>query len=169
MGNNLLPPNHKSPIQFKGSGAILTVHKNKIVISRHGILSFLTQGSKGDKEIYIKNITAIQLKKPGFTKGFIQFSLSGETASKGGSFDAVKDENSIMLADATQYNSFLNAKKLIEEYIEDITNPKKNEPQQIIPKEDTELDQIERLHNLKERGILTDEEFIHQKRKILGL
>lgn len=49
---------------FEGSGAILIVDENKIIIKRKGVLSFLNHGSKGDKEIFIKNITAIQLKKP---------------------------------------------------------------------------------------------------------
>lgn len=125
-------------------------------------------GRRGEKEIFIKSISAIQMKEPGFTSGFIQFSLSGESASKGGVFDAAKDENSIILPNKQQYRDFLAARKLIEQYIDDLNAPKATEPVSV-QKEESELDQIEKLHSMKERGILTEEEFTHQKRKILGL
>ena len=149
--------------EYKGSGASLTVYKDKIIIKRFGVLSFLTQGSKGDKEIFIKNITAIQLKKPGFTKGFIQFSLSGETASKGGAFDAVKDENSIMIGDSYQYAQFEQAKSLIEQYISERENPAT-----IVQGNFSKADEIRKLAELKAEGFLSDEEFEVEKMKILN-
>lgn len=148
---------------FEGSGAILIVDENKIIIKRKGVLSFLNHGSKGDKEIFIKNITAIQLKKPGLTKGFIQFSLSGETASKGGVFDAVKDENSILIGDSKQYNDFVKAKELIESKINQSSNPTT-----IIQNTYSVADELTKLVSLKDLGILTQDEFEIQKQKILN-
>ena len=146
--------------KFEGSGATLEVYPTKIVIKRHGLLSFLTQGSKGDKEIFIKNITAIQLKEPGFTKGFIQFSLSGESASKGGAFDAVKDENSIMIGTMPVYKTFVAAKNLIESHIQGQNKPQVQQPVSI-------ADELSKLVELKKEGFLTEEEFQEQKRKLL--
>lgn len=148
---------------FEGSGAILIVDENKIIIKRKGVLSFLNHGSKGDKEIFIKNITAIQLKKPWLTKGFIQFSLSGETASKGGVFDAVKDENSILIGDSKQYNDFVKAKELIESKINQSSNPTT-----IIQNTYSVADELTKLVSLKDLGILTKDEFEIQKQKILN-
>lgn len=148
---------------FEGSGAILIVDENKIIIKRKGVLSFLNHGSKGDKEIFIKNITAIQLKKPGLTKGFIQFSLSGETASKGGVLDAVKDENSILIGDSKQYNDFVKAKELIESKINKSSNPTT-----ITQNTHSVADELIKLASLKDSGILTQEEFDIQKQKILN-
>ncbi|MET7253429.1 SHOCT domain-containing protein [Dyadobacter fermentans] len=149
--------------EFKGSGATLQVYENKIVIKRHGLNSFLIHGSKGDKEIFIKNITAIQMKKPGFTSGFIQFSLSGEKASKGGAFDAAKDENSIMLT-SEHYNNFLRAKELIESYIKQRDNPTSSSNSHAI----SVADELRKLADLKSEGFLTDAEFQEQKKKLLG-
>lgn len=147
--------------EFKGSGATLLVDRTKIVIRRHGFLSFITQGSKGDKEIFIRNISAIQLKAPGWTKGFIQFSLSGEKASQGGAFDAVKDENSIMIGDGKQYTAFVEAKRLIQLYIEESSRPA------TVSTNVSAADEIIKLADLKSKGIISDEEFEAQKRKIL--
>lgn len=148
--------------EFKGSGATLFVYENKIVIRRHGFNSWAIHGSKGDKEIFIKNITAIQMKEPGFTSGFIQFSLSGESGSKGGVFDAAKDENTIMLS-YPQYKEFLKAKELIESYI-----ALRDRPQAAPIDSNLIADELRKLANLKTEGFLTDDEFQAQKKKLLG-
>jgi hypothetical protein len=147
-------------MEFNGSGATLIVEESKITIRRKGLLSFMAQGSKGDKVIYIKSISAIQLKKPRFSKGFIQFSMSGESASHGGTFSAVTDENSIMIANESQYKAFVKAKELIESYL----HAPKNES---VSKASL-ADELEKLGNLVAKGILTQGEFEIQKAKLLN-
>ena len=84
----------------QGSNGILIVKNNTIEIQRSGLNARLL-GLRGNKEILIKNISSIQFKKPGtFTNGFIQFAFSGSVESKGGVFDATKDENSIVFTKA---------------------------------------------------------------------
>ena len=63
---------------FDTQGGALMVFENKVRISRSGCLSFMRHGAKGDKDIPISSITAIQLKEPGLTgSGYLQFNLSG--------------------------------------------------------------------------------------------
>lgn len=147
-------------MEFKGSGAILIVDENKIIIRRKGLMSFMTQGSKGDKVIYIKSISAIQIKKPRFSKGFIQFSLSGESASHGGAFSAATNENSILIADKSQYNEFIKAKELIESYLHSTKIENGSTPSLAL--------ELEKLSSLVTKGILTKEEFETQKQKLLN-
>jgi Short C-terminal domain/Domain of unknown function (DUF4429) len=149
--------------KYNGYGATLIVDNNKIIIKRSGFLSLLTHGSKGDKEIYIKNITAIQLKKPGFTNGYIQFSLPGEKGSKGGILDATKDENTILISGNKQYTEFLAAKNLIEKLIHE-----HNSPTTIDKPNNSVSDELIKLASLRDSGILTQNEFEIQKQKILN-
>ena len=85
---------------LKGITGDLELYENKIVLSRNkgcgcrGCLTFLTFGARGNKTIYIKNISAIELKE-GVANSYIQFSLMGSQDSKGGYFQAAKDENTI--------------------------------------------------------------------------
>lgn len=150
--------------EFKASGATLSVYETKIVIKRHGVMSFLNHGSKGDKEIFIKNITAIQIKKPGFSSGFIQFSISGEKGSKGGVFEAVKDENSIIIG-PNEYPEFVKAKELIESYVNGTNKPVTFKPTET---NYSVADELIKLGALRDNGILTEEEFQQQKKRILG-
>lgn len=98
----------------KGVNGQLELLKNKIIIKRKGSLSFLTQGLKGDKEIQIKQISSIQLKSAGkLTNGYIQFSFIGGQETKGGMFNATRDENSIMFK-SKQEKKFVEIKNMIE-------------------------------------------------------
>lgn len=101
-----------------GYKAKLVLFKNKIKIERKkGISNLFIRGLKGDKEIFLKFISAIQLKKAGtFTKGYIQFTLSGGNESIRGLFSAVQDENTVVF-EKYQEENFLKIKNLIEEKI----------------------------------------------------
>jgi len=74
-------------------------------------------GVKGDKEIYIKNISSIQLKRAGiFANGYIQFSFLGGQEAKGGLVQAGRDENSIVFYQKKN-QEFEEIKNMIEEKI----------------------------------------------------
>ena len=60
---------------FKGgTKSTITIIDNKILIKRKGFNNFVNQGLKGEKTIFIKNISSVQIKKNGLTNGYIQFS-----------------------------------------------------------------------------------------------
>jgi len=81
----------------KGVNGQIELYSNKICIRRKGVLGFLTQGLKGDKNIMISTITSIQFKKAGMlTNGYIQFAFMGGQEAKGGLFQGTQDENTIM-------------------------------------------------------------------------
>ena len=84
-------------MSVKGQNGQIELYNDRIRILRKGFLALLTQGLKGDKDIFLSSITGIQLKKPGFTRGYFQVVLSGSDESKGGVRDAEKDENSVMI------------------------------------------------------------------------
>ena len=93
-----------------GVGDTLLVYDDKVVITHKGILNFFAMGIKGDKTLYYSDITSVQYKKPGFTAGYIQFSLPGGRESTGGVFAATNDENTITLSNT---KSFRQPKKLL--------------------------------------------------------
>ena len=148
----------------KGTNGVLVVKENTIELQRSGWNAKLL-GLRGNKEILIKNISSIQFKKPGLlTNGFIQFAFSGSSESKGGVIDATKDENSIVFTKSETQNF---------EKLRDIINQKRNElniqkPMDQEPQDDIYL-QIEKLSALKDKGIVSEEEFNAKKRQLLGI
>lgn len=147
---------------FKSSvGDGLKVYEDRIVISHSGVLNFFAMGIKGDKTIYYNDLTAVQFKKAGWTAGHIQFSLLGGKESVGGVFAASSDENTIT------FNSNENdaAEKMvayIQEKIKEARQPK------VATAATSSADEIMKLKNLLDMGIITQEEFDAKKKQLLG-
>jgi len=151
-------------ISVKGHNGALEVYENKIIIKRKGVLAFMTQGLKGDKEIYIRNISSVQIKRANMiTNGYIQFSFLGGKEAKGSLLEATSDENTIMFT-KNQQNDFERAKNKIEEILNDISEQTNNKVINI-----SVSDEIEKLSLLKDKGILTEEEFSKKKKELLGI
>lgn len=144
--------------EARGITGQLLLYDYKIVIKRKGVIAFMNHGLKGDKEIPIRNITAVQFKKAGMINGYIQFSIGGSLESKRGIFAAQSDENSVSF-NTWQQKPFIEIKEILDEKInrDDTVNPI------------SDSDEIEKLHNLQEKGIITEEEFQAKKKQILGL
>ena len=161
-------PNHsnqKNNTNYaEGTNGTLKVNDSTIELIRKGINAKLL-GLRGDKEILISSITAIQFKEPGMlTNGFIQFAFSGSNESKGGVFDAAKDENSIVFT-----------KKNLKQftYLRDLINNKRHELRNSNNlnnnNQTNNYSDLEKLADLKAKGIITNEEFEAKKKQILGL
>ncbi len=148
-------------IVAKGHNGTLEVYDDKIIIKRKGVLSFLTQGLKGDKEIYIKNLSSIQMKKTNMlTNGFIQFSFLGGKEAKGSLMEATRDENTIMFT-SVQQSIFEKAKIIIEDIL-------KNNSMSTNSLNISIADEIEKFSLLKDKGVLTEDEFNQKKKDLLN-
>jgi predicted RNA-binding Zn-ribbon protein involved in translation (DUF1610 family) len=153
-------PKEQVLMTAKGKNGQLELLENKIRIKREGTMSFLTHGFKGEKEILIKQISSIQFKPTGnITAGYIQFAFIGGQEGKGAIWEAARDENTIMF-NLDQQPDFEKIKKAIEDRIVS--------SQEGTPKS-SGLDDLEKLANLHEKGIITEEEFNAKKKQILGL
>ncbi|CAM4019446.1 DUF4429 domain-containing protein [Mesobacillus zeae] len=153
-------------MEAKGVNGQLELVGNKIIIKRKGMLAKMTQGLKGDKEIQIKQISSMQIKKAGaLTNGYIQFTFSGGKENKGGLFDATKDENTIMF-NKKQMPDFLTLKEAVEAKIDELSTS--NHVQASSAPVDV-ADQISKLAILKDQGILTEDEFNAKKKQLLGV
>ena len=146
--------------QAKGHNGQIELYRNKVCIRRKGVLAFLTQGLKGDKEIMISSISSIQFKKASaWTNGYIQFSFIGGQEAKGGILQATEDENTVMFTTEQQL-AFERIKAEVEKRIQAESVPS-------VPPSDA--DEIAKLAGLRDKGILTEDEFQQKKKQILGL
>ncbi|MGM0199692.1 DUF4429 domain-containing protein [Enterococcus sp. DIV1314a] len=143
---------------------VISVTPETITITRKGLLNYLNQGIKGDKTIPIRNITAVQLKKPGMTNGYIQFSVLGGNESRGGLSAATQDENTVMFA-----NKYWDQIQSLKTFIEKTQLRMHQSPATTQTAGPTDAEQILAFKNLLDQGIITQEEFNAKKAQILGL
>lgn len=146
--------------EYKGYNGTLVLNDNGIVIKR-GIKGFLLGGGmlRGDKSIPYTSIVAVQLKKAGMTAGYIQLTLTGGSEAKSGLFQSTTDENSINFHALGKNNElFVEAKGLIERKIYEAKNPTINS-----------AEDLEKFAGLRDKGIISEEEYQIKKKQILGL
>src|SRR6266446_740362 len=142
----------------KGHNGQIELWADKIIIRRQGLLAFMTQGLKGDKEILTKQISSVQFKPAGtFFNGYIQFGFLGGLEAKGGIMQATQDENTVMFKQSQQ-TDFEKLKRALDESRSSTTS--NSEP--------SGLNQLERLAKLVEQGFVTQEEFSLKKKQLLG-
>ena len=152
-------------IVLKGlSRKTVSVSQDAITIAKAGIFT-----SRREKTLLIRNISSVEVKKPGFVSGFIQFSIAGGKALDssfkwtGGAYDAVSDENSVLFTGDQNYKIALR----IKEYVESWSSSR--EERNTTPASGSSADEIRKLKSLLDEGLLTREEFDHMKRGLLGL
>ena len=144
----------------KGYNGQLVVRERTIVINRKAVMGFVSHPTSGEKEIQIDSIHAVQVKKPGLTVGFIQFSLSGGVESGRGVMDATRDENTVTFH--SNYEAFAKAKQLVEQRMSALRMSSR-------APEISVMDELAKLAELHRNGVVTDEEFAQKKKQLLGL
>ena len=136
---------------FKGATKSVAVEADAITISYRA----LYHGFKGDKRIPLSSITAIQFKEPGgWLAGYIQFSIKGGIEWRGA---VNQDENAIQFdsKDAAEFRA-------VRDYIQSRMAIEKGfNPVPLV------ADELTKLASLRDRGVLTAEEFAAQKTKLL--
>lgn len=143
----------------KGTGGKLELLDDRIRITRRSVAGFLIHGLKGSKEILISQISSIQFKRPGpIANGFIQFAFLGGSEVKGGLWQASSDENTIFFTQAHREEF-----EAIKEELDRRTAMRQPKAHPV-----SELDELEKLASLRDKGIITEDEFVAKKRQILG-
>lgn len=157
-------------MKLKCTNGILYVYEDRVIISRKTLIGFTTQGIKGDKTFYYKDLTGIEYRKPTmFANGYIKFIVPGsnETNQKvtliGTTTEAMQDENSLILR---AFNKEVPKKsEEIYNYILQKINEYKN------IKNDSNIssnaDEIMKYKNLLDIGAITEEEFEKKKKELL--
>lgn len=147
---------------IKGVQDLLEVYESKLTITPKGVLGLMNKGLKGTKEIPFLSITAVQLKMAGaLTNGYIQFTVPGGNESRGGLFAATKDENTFVFT--RKHNEVVvQLKQFIEGRIGEMRAPPS------VPPSASLSDELLKLANLRDAGVLSEEEFTAAKARLIG-
>jgi Domain of unknown function (DUF4429)/Short C-terminal domain len=151
-------------IEVKGYNGTVRFDGRAIAIVRKGFLARATVG-KGEKQIPLAHVTAVQFKPAGrMVNGFIQFTLGGgnERRSLLGTqtIDAAQDENSVIFQ-YRQRKQFEELRDIVQAAIAD------HHAGAAAPHPAGVPEQIKQLGDLREAGLLTDEEFESKKAELL--
>ena len=157
-------------MEAKGIDGQLLLLEDGIRIKRREKTEYLARGLKGDKVIPYSQISSIEFRKAGMlANGCIQFLLLFERKSKEGVGNATLSENTVMFKPAQQ-PAFDRIKTAIETKMAvaktaavRVTIPR------VAPQTIPYIEELEKLASLRDRGVITDDEFTAKKRQILGI
>lgn len=154
-------------MEVQGKDGVVTLYSDRVALSQKGLASKVSKGSIGVNEIRIDSITGVQLKRPSrMTAGFVQFISSGGGAYQGGVVGAARDESSMLISNDHQYDQIVALKKRLDQLITESRHPQSlhgsNIPQVSI------ADELAKLMELRDRGVISDAQFENQKNRLLG-
>lgn len=133
----------------------LKVYEDRIVIEHPSIARVLARGSSvAAKTIYYSDLTAVEFKKCGWTVGYIKFSVLG---------DARTDENTVTISYSKENEIAEKMVSYIQKKIKEAKQPK------TAAASTSAADEILKLKNLLDMGIITQKEFDIKKKQLLGL
>lgn len=149
----------------EGVNGLVAVTENMVYLVRGGLLE-----RKAIKTYSIKSITSIEIRKPNMlTNGHFQIITSGNadrTKRFSTAFDYAKDENTVMVK-ATSYDHFVRLEQLIYRFRDKAAESAVVEAAPTTQSDDV-FAKIEKLASLKERNIITAEEFEKKKEELLS-
>jgi Protein of unknown function (DUF2510)/Short C-terminal domain len=148
-------------IYAKGVNGQITISGDWVTIERKGLGRI--GHSKGDRRIPLGSITAGQMRRAGsLATGFLKFSVPGSPAVRGGLKAATEDENSVVYTKKHQAD-FEAIRAHVEAYIS-----QKHVPRPAPQTGEPEItDQLKKLGELRDSGVLTEQEFENKKTELL--
>ena len=162
---------NNQPLVAKAGNGQLSFDGKQVVITRRGLGARMTVGS-GTKSIPISSITAVRFRPSGIvSKGFVQFSVIGDTTAHGNltTGDLDHDENTLMIHNSMQTLAIMKVVTAIKDALtrrESISTTS-----EIVINEgptESRLDSLLKLAELRDRGVLTVDEFETEKQKLIG-
>lgn len=148
------------PLFAKGVNGQMSFDGTTVTITREGFMARSTHG-RSEKNFPVKSIGAVQVKPANaLVNGHIQLSVSGESSKKsigfGKSHDAASDENAIIFT-KKQAPAFEAIKQAIQAA----------QASGGAPAAPDAVDQLAKLAQLRDAGVLTEEEFAAKKAQLL--
>src|SRR4051794_22049495 len=97
-----------------GTNGVVELYPDHLKIIRPG--GCLNPFTRGEKMIPYSKLSGVQFKPPGALSGFIQFIFSGSLESKGDTFAAARDENTVFFS-RKELASFEHARDFVHDRI----------------------------------------------------
>lgn len=149
-----------TPEPATGTTGTISIAGAFVVIERPKSLSnLLLQGLKGEKRIPFTSVTSVQFKRASaLTAGYLQIGVLGGNESSRGILAATQDENTVM---------FQSKHQPVFEAMRDYIESQIGQPSPAAAAAPDPADQIRKLAELRDQGIVSETEFQAKKAQIL--
>ena len=150
-------------MEATGINGKVLLFRDVVRIKRIGVGNVLSGASKVEKDILISQIVSIQFKKAGLlNNGYMEFILmhNHERHDKDSDYEIY---DSIVTFRPGQQRAFEAFREALEAKITTGVIPRAPSAAT------TDLDELDKLASLRDRGVITEDEFNRKKKRLLGL
>jgi hypothetical protein len=152
-------------MEATGIDARVQLLRQAVRIKHIGIRSFLSGANRFEKDILFPQIVSVELKKAAFfSNGYIEFVL--------GTHRQRHDEDKSDFDTKDAIVSFRPGQQRAFEALRDVVEAKISgnaATSTAASKASTDLDELDKLASLRDRGVITEDEFVRKKKQLLGL
>ena len=153
----LVPPVYR----MVGQTEFLEVFPDRLTITPKGGQGLQTHGSQGIREISLHLLLDIGYKLPGFTSGYLQFTVAG---GAGGAARTLTDTNTFRFVKSSEN---IDAAGRITTYVQERMQAARVLPSASAAAPVSLSDELGKLAALRDQGVLTDAEFQAAKQRLL--
>jgi hypothetical protein len=141
----------------------LKLQGDTITIRKRGWANALASGMNGDRTIQISSLTAVQMKPAGMiTLGYILFAFAGSKPFMGGIWEATQDPDAFLFTNDLNGQVAEFKTKVETKMRESKKSAPGNHPSATL------TDELRKLAEFKNQGILSEAEFEAAKKKLLA-
>ena len=151
----------------KGVNGQVTLFEDRIRIERKGGLAFVSYGFRGTKEILVREMTSLEYKDAGgVLNGHILFLYRGGRDVKTSVFgdNSIASNENAVIFDRDNQAAFTTLREMLNEKIDQYNNPQ----QTVMQTGPSYLDELKKLGELRDAGVITPDEFEQEKAKLLA-
>jgi DNA-directed RNA polymerase subunit RPC12/RpoP len=142
----------------------LELRGDTVTITKRGWANALASGMNGARTIQISSITVVQMKLAGMMMGYILFSYAGSKPFMGGMWEATQDPDTFLFGRDLN-GEVAEFKAMVEKKMRESKQPA---PAPANNSSGTLTDELRKLSEFKQQGILSQEEFEAAKKKLLA-
>jgi len=162
-------------MELKGTNGTITAYEDRAILARKGFAAFASQGGfTGDRTYFYKDLNSIEFKKPSImANGYIKFIVAGTLDTKattgllGSSMKSLEDPNTVILR-AFKKDTPRLSEELYHLLTEKMSVAKSVQDNSTVVQTNSNLDELKKLAELRDAGIVSDKEFEEQKAKLLN-
>ena len=123
--------------------------------------------TKGTKKLYYSDLTSVQFKLPGaFFAGYIQFEYPGSDTTNKSSYES---ENAVVFNKKDNIKLMEEIYNFVERRISEEKQAKRAPAGTVIQQATSPAEELKKMKELLDMGIITQEEFDAKKKQLLGL
>ena len=123
--------------------------------------------TKGTKKLYYSDLTSVQFKLPGaFFAGYIQFEYPGSDTTNKSPYES---ENAVVFNKRDNVKLMEEIYKFVEKRIAEEKQAKRASAGTVLQQAASPAEEVKKMKELLDMGIITQEEFEAKKKQLLGL